>query len=117
MSRASHDYPAARQQRRTMSLPEVLLWQRFRVAPVKLRRQHPVGPFVIDYYCAAAGLGVEIDGLAHDMGNRPEQDIARDRYLAGQGITILRMTARDVLRDVDAAAEMIIRECEKRIAG
>ncbi|WP_310532503.1 endonuclease domain-containing protein [Novosphingobium sp.] len=96
-----------------MSLPEVLLWNLLRKKPggVKFRRQHPVGPYVIDFYCPSAKLGFEIDGSAHDMGDRPEKDAERDTWLAGQGIEIVRIPASAVLKsDVEVAAA-ILRRC------
>ena len=70
----------ARKLRREMSLPEVLLWRLLRGKPmgVKFRKQHPVGEFSLDFYCAEKRLGIEIDGIAHDMGDNPERDIVRD---------------------------------------
>ena len=93
-----------------MSLPEVLLWQRLRLEPhgLKFRRQHPVLTFVLDFYCARARLVVEIDGEAHDRGDRPARDVKRDAALAAYGLTILRIPARDVLTDADTAAEAIV---------
>jgi len=117
MSKADNTNAAAHRPKRTMSLPEVLLWQYFRSAEVKLCRQHPVGPFVIDYYCAEARLGVEIDGIVHSMGNRAEQDTKRTQYLAERGIEVIRVAASDVLHNVEAAAAMIVGECVKRVRG
>jgi very-short-patch-repair endonuclease len=42
------------------------------------RRQHPIGPYVLYFYCAKAKLAVEIDGASHDMGDRPHHDLRRD---------------------------------------
>ena len=92
-----------------MSLPEVLLWQRLRAEPngLKFRRQHPVLTYILDFYCARARLAVEIDGEAHNLDNRPVRDASRDAALTAHRLTILRIPARDVLADVDAAAEAI----------
>ena len=51
-----------------MTLPEVLLWNLLRKAPdgVVFRRQHPIGRYVVDFYCARAKVCIEIDGFAHD---------------------------------------------------
>lgn len=97
-----------------MSLPEVLLWQRLRRAPggVSFRRQHPAGPYVLDFYCPAAKLAVEIDGIAHDMGERPGRDEARTAWLIQQGLQVVRIEARDVLRDADAVAEVLVTACK-----
>jgi very-short-patch-repair endonuclease len=63
----------ARALRRIMSPAEVALWQILRTRPLglKFRHQHPAGPFVLDFYCAAKKLAVEIDGIAHEMGDNP----------------------------------------------
>jgi very-short-patch-repair endonuclease len=65
--------------RRELSLPEGLLWRELRRAPegVEIRRQHPVGPYVIDLYCVSAKTGFEVDGIAREMGDRPERDERR----------------------------------------
>ncbi|PZO75179.1 endonuclease domain-containing protein [Sphingomonas hankookensis] len=93
-----------------MSLPEVLLWQRLRAEPhgMKFRRQHPVLTYVLDFYCARARLVVEIDGEAHDRGDRPARDVARDAALTAHGLIVLRIPAREVLADADAAAAAIV---------
>ena len=68
-----------------MSPPEVRLWVRLRVRhadkPV-IRRQHPIGPYVLDVYCPAARLCIEIDGWGHNMGDQPQKDERRGAWLA-----------------------------------
>jgi very-short-patch-repair endonuclease len=70
----------ARLLRQAMSLSEVLLWCALRLRPgsLKFRRQHPSGPYVCDFYCGDARLAVVVDGEAHEWGNRPCRDEARD---------------------------------------
>ena len=92
----------ARQLRRTMSLPEVMLWQALRkgrLAGLRLRRQHPMGPYILDFYCPSARLALEIDGLTHDAPDRLRHDRNRDAWLAHRGIKVLRILAADVLRN------------------
>lgn len=103
----------ARRLRREMSLPEVLLWQQLRGKPqsVKFRKQHPVGDFVLDFYCAAKRIAIEIDGIAHEMGDRPVRDAARDAWLTEQGVHVLRIPASEVLEDSQAVAEAIVAYC------
>jgi very-short-patch-repair endonuclease len=93
-----------------MSLPEVLLWQRFKGAPqgVSFRKQHPIGAYRADFYCAAAKLVIEVDGIAHDMGDRPERDAARAQTLSKKGYRVLRIPAVDVLRDPDGIAASVV---------
>ena len=99
----------ARGLRREMSLPEVMLWQRLRLRPggVKFRRQHPVGVYVADFYAPEAKLIVEVDGVAHDA--RVERDLVRDEWLRGQGFVVVRVAAVDVLKDVDAVVDGVVR--------
>lgn len=79
---------------------------------VRFRRQHPIGPYVLDFYCPAAKLAIEVDGAAHDMGSRPERDQKRTEWLEIAGIQALRIAAKDVLADPDAIADALLRLCE-----
>jgi very-short-patch-repair endonuclease len=72
------------------------------------RKQHPIGPYILDFYCDAAKLAVEVDGASHGAGDRPVRDERRDAWLAGQGIATLRLPASLILRDVDAALRTIM---------
>ena len=105
---------AARRLRRRMTLPEVLLWQALKKADVHIRKQHPCGPFVVDFYCAAAKLVIEIEGIVHDMGGRPERDIARLEWLEQRGYSVWRIPAAEVLRDVVGTAEAVVALCRSR---
>jgi very-short-patch-repair endonuclease len=100
----------ARKLRRTMSLPEILLWQRLCGSPQGLgfRKQHPIDPYVADFYCGAARLVVEIDGEAHDRGDRPRRDDVRTAFLQERGYEVLRIIAQDVLKDPDGVADSIV---------
>ena len=111
MSASDKAYKDARRLRRDLSIPEKLLWVRLRGADVRFRRQHPIGPYVLDFYCPATKLAIEVDGAAHDFGNRPQRDDARISWLADQGVEVLRIPAKDVLADPDAVAEALIRHC------
>ena len=100
----------ARRLRKEMSVPELMLWQAIRrgqLDGLKFRRQHPVGPYVLDFFCPAARLCVEVDGQSHDTEDRQEKDAARDRWLARQGIMTLRIPASHVLSSVDSALSAI----------
>ena len=83
-----------------MTLPEVLLWDVLRgrrVGQLRFRRQHPVGPYVLDFYCPSARLAVEIDGSAHDHPDRAMHDARRDAWLIEHSIRVLRFDAKDIL--------------------
>jgi very-short-patch-repair endonuclease len=100
----------ARQLRREMSLPEVLLWRELRKRPagLKFRRQQPAKRRVTDFYCHAARLVVEVDGAAHDTIENAERDARRDAWFAARGIGVLRLPARQVLKDLDTALMAIL---------
>jgi very-short-patch-repair endonuclease len=104
----------ARRLRQNVSLPERLLWRELRGKPlgVKFRKQPPVGEFVIDFYRTATRTAVEIDGKAHDVGDRPARDAAKDQWLAENGVQVMRVPATDVLQDVTATAEAIMTFCK-----
>jgi very-short-patch-repair endonuclease len=107
----------ARRLRQQMSLPEVLLWRALRQRPagLKFRRQHGSGAFVLDFYCGDARLAVEIDGMAHAMGNHPERDAARDAWFSNAGIATMRIPASAVLKDVGAVVDGIVEEARGRL--
>ena len=112
MSATDGAYKNARRLRRALSLPEKLLWVRLRNAEMRFRRQHPIGPYVLDFYCRIARLAIEVDGAAHDFGDRPRRDDARTKWLKSQNIEVLRIPAKDVLADPDEVANAILRFCE-----
>ena len=101
----------ARQQRRQMSLPEVKLCALLRRSPggVGFRRQHPIGPYVADFYCPAAKLVIEVDGQTHDF--TVERDEFRDDYMRGLGLHIIRVPASEVLADAVTVADGLVRLC------
>jgi len=98
----------ARRLRQTMGLPEVLLWKALKASDLRFRRQHPIGVYFADFYCAAARLVIEVDGRAHDMGERPQRDLARDAYMHEKGYTVLRVPASEVLKDAAAVAAGVV---------
>lgn len=100
----------ARALRKAMTMPERLLWRALRQRPngLKFRRQHPVGPYVVDFCCLTSRLAIEIDGVAHDMAGRAARDGIRARFLQENGYTVLRVSARRVLADVTGTAEAIV---------
>ena len=92
-----------------MTLPELLLWRELRGGSLVrlIRRQHPVGPYVLDFYCDHAKLAIEVDGATHDAHGAPERDSRRDAWLAAQGIRTLRLPALYVLKQLADAVDTI----------
>ena len=107
----------ARRLRRTLSIPEVILWTRLRQRPggFKFRRQHPAGRYILDFYCHEAQLAIEVDGLGHEMGDQPTRDATRDNWLRQQNIRVVRIAASEVSRDPDAVVETIILMCHGEV--
>ena len=100
----------ARRLRKAMTPPEVTLWfalRSGRLEGFKFRRQHPVGPYVLDFFCSSARLDVEIDSYHHCINGRPARDAERDRWLRDQGIRTLRIPAHEVMSSVDGVLEAI----------
>ena len=97
----------AREQRQTPTHGERLLWRYLRNQQMgpKFRRQHPIGDFVLDFYCAEARLAVEIDGPVH--AKRPGYDDWRDEQLANIGIRVLRIRDEDVKHELSGVLELI----------
>jgi very-short-patch-repair endonuclease len=73
------------------------------MAAAKFRRQHAVPPYVIDFYCVALKLGIELDGSQHSEA----KDAARTLFLEAKGIKLLRFWDNDVLCNTDAVPEAI----------
>lgn len=98
----------AREMRHGMTDMEALLWKLLRnrrVAGAKFRRQHPVGRYILDFYCDEKKLGIELDGGQH--GDAIAYDEKRDEWLRMQGIRILRFWNNQMLAETEAVMEMI----------
>ena len=102
----------ARELRRRLTLPEVLLWRALRrkgLAGLRFRRQHPIGPYVLDFYCDEYRLAVEVDGQGHEHPDQVAHDLRRTDWLNRQGVRVVRIAARTVLADIDGALGTIRR--------
>jgi very-short-patch-repair endonuclease len=85
--------PIARQLRRHQTPEEKALWQSLRdnrFAGFKFRRQHVIGGYILDFYCASAKLAIELDGFQHGLPKVMHRDEVRDKFLKEQGIEMLR---------------------------
>ena len=111
-------FSRARELRHAMSLPEIVLWQALRkrrLAGLRFRRQHPIGPYILDFYSPYARLAVEVDGLSHDAALQVQYDERRQGWLAARGVKVLRVRASDVLRDEDL--ERVVAAIENAVAA
>lgn len=106
----------ARELRRRTTDAEALLWRLLRnrlMAGAKFRRQHPLPPYVLDFYCHDAGLAVELDGGQHNEAAGRRHDARRDAFLAQKGIRVLRFWNHEVLNQTEAVLEAIYAAIEQ----
>ncbi len=99
---------AARDLRQGQTKSEAILWKALRnrgANGLKFRRQHPVGAFIIDFYCHEHALAVEIDGPIHDYSQTA--DAERQAALESLGLRFVQIPAETVERDVEAAIALI----------
>jgi adenine-specific DNA methylase len=103
----------ARKLRKEQTDAEKLMWfllRDRRLAGRKFRRQHPVEPYVLDFYCHELRLAVELDGGQHNMPEGRRHDEKRSKFLVEKGIRVLRFWNHDVLRDTEVVLEAIWNE-------
>jgi very-short-patch-repair endonuclease len=89
----------AKERRRAMTSAEMQLWgvlRRSQFHGAHFRRQQIIAGFIVDFYCHAARLAIEVDGAAHD--GQEEYDSARDEALTGYGVRVLHIGNEDVER-------------------
>jgi len=101
---------SAREMRQNLTPPEARLWQALRrraLNGLRFRRQHPIGPFMLDFYCHSARLAVQVDGLSHEHDDNPARDERRDLWLERHGLTVLRVRASDVRDDLEVVLALI----------
>lgn len=99
--------------RRAMTPPEARLWTllRRKALGVKFRRQHPIGPYSLDFYAPSLKLCIEVDGIAHDMGDNPARDERRDAWVLAKGIRTLRIPAPEAMGNLEGVYQLIQAEC------
>jgi very-short-patch-repair endonuclease len=94
--------------RREATDVERWVWQRLRRAQIdgaSFRRQHPAGNYILDFYCPALRLAIELDGGQH--ATAVQRDRVRDAWLSRQGVTLLRFWNSDVIGNLSGVMEVI----------
>ena len=95
--------PLKRRLRSQMTPAEVRLWSALRLRQLhglKFRRQHGIGPYIVDFYCPERALVIEVDGESHGVTEQHSEDQARDTYLHARGLTVVRYWNGDVLQNL-----------------
>ena|SRR3989338_2974260 len=102
-----------RKMRSEMTPDENKLWLKLRghqFQNLKFRRQHGVGPYILDFFCAEKRLAVEVDGDVHALDIQKERDRERENYLREMGVTIIRYTNNDIFGNIDGVMEDLFRK-------
>ena len=112
--RGTHRIERAKKLRSEMSESQKRLWQRLRAGRIgfSIRREAPIGPYTMDFYCREARLCVEVDGDQHD--DQIKRDEIRDSFLKGQRIQIVRFSSRECFFETDSVAEQVKHLCIQR---
>lgn len=93
-----------RELRRTMTKPEIILWSYLKhrqFLGYKFRRQHGIGRYIVDFYCPALRLAIEVDGGQHFEDDQREYDETRTNILQGLNIQVVRFANIDILQHID----------------
>lgn len=100
----------ARNLRKEQTDAEQRLWSLLRnrqFCGMKFRRQFPMAPYVLDFYCDEKRLGIELDGGQHNEPDKQQTDKERTAFLEGKGIKIIRFWNNEVLRETEAVLEQL----------
>jgi very-short-patch-repair endonuclease len=97
----------ARSLRKNMTLPERKLWYALRekLPAMRVRRQQPIGPYIVDFYVASARLIIELDGETH--ANTRVSDAGRTAFLEAAGLHVLRLNNSDINQNISGALAVI----------
>jgi very-short-patch-repair endonuclease len=100
----------ARDLRRNMSNAERKLWQALRLKQLdgaRFRRQHPIGPYIVDFVCLEKRLIVEVDGPQHTEESHVARDARRDRWLRIEGYRVMRFQTINVYQNLGGVVDTI----------
>ena len=103
-------FERAKELRQEQTPAEVLLWTKLRnrqFEGLKFRRQHPVGQFIVDFYCHEKTLVIEVDGGIHKEVDVKERDENREFELNNFGLKIIRITNEEIEQDIDGVLEKL----------
>jgi very-short-patch-repair endonuclease len=108
-------YESARQLRREMTEAEKILWQNLRANRLDgfhFRRQQIIGKYIVDFYCHAASLVVEVDGGIH--ASQVERDTERESGLTSHGLLVMRFRNEEIADNLRNVLERIAETCRAR---
>ena len=122
MAQSSNEYidinEFAKQLRKDQTKAEEQLWQLLRNRKAngsKFRRQHTIGPFIVDFYCHEAGLAIEVDGGIHDNPGAQEHDRGREFELGQLGITVVRFSNKQVIDSSEEVIKIVLQFLNRKV--
>lgn len=108
----------AKELRREMTPQERKLWYLFlRPYPLKFYKQRIIDSYIVDFYCTAAKLVIEIDGSQHYTEEGRERDEGRSAMLERYGLLVLRFSNREINTEFEAVCQMIHQTVQERQKG
>lgn len=106
-----------RRLRKDSTPSEDILWQEVRngkLNGLKFKRQHSIGNYIVDFYCATARLVIEVDGEIHLAYDQQEKDKLRDENLIDMGFKIIRFTNDEIVFNIDSVIKKILEKSAKK---
>lgn len=104
----------AEQNRESPTYAEAILWKALkdkRLGGFKFRRQHPIRNYILDFYCHATRLAIEVDGGYHQNAAQRDYDARRTADLLEIGISVIRFTNEDVINDLGGVLAAVLAAC------
>ncbi len=109
---------AAKELRQRMTPAEKILWEKLRhkkLCGLRFYRQVPIDQFIVDFYCPAKKLVIEIDGSIHDESDTAEHDEDREECFRAKGLRVFRFRNEDVMENLPMVCDSVSRACEARL--
>lgn len=107
----------ARDLRKNQTDSESILWNQIRgrkLGGLKFRRQHPIGPYVLDFFCLEANLGIELDGSVHQSEEQTLKDQQRTLWLEQNHIRVIRFTNSEVEHHLGDVLQKILKAAQSQ---
>jgi very-short-patch-repair endonuclease len=107
----------ARKLRNNSTRSEIILWKYLKgkqICGVDFHRQKPVGSYILDFFCPAVFLGIELDGYTHNFSDVTRKDALKERQMMSYGIEVIRFWDEDVYYDLDNVLRVIEIMVEER---
>lgn len=90
---------------------EEILWEEIRnrkLNGLKFKRQHSIGNYIVDFYCASKRLIIELDGEVHNTEDQKEKDKHKDQNLTEMNFRVLRISNSQVLNDIETVKSLLL---------